>query len=89
MPVWRGCISRIQGVQKGVQPLDCIKMVAAMNPYGHPHEETLERLEEAGAKVLRTDELGAVRIVVRNKCMEISGYVKRGVVVLPVIEGLG
>ena len=59
------------------------------NPYGHPHEETLERLEEAGAKVLRTDELGAVRIVVRNKCMEISGYVKRGVVVLPVIEGLG
>lgn len=59
------------------------------NPYGHPHEETLERLEEAGAKVLRTDELGAVRIVVRNKCMEISGYGKEGMVVLPVEEASG
>lgn len=59
------------------------------NPYGHPHDVTLGRLEEVGAKVLRTDELGAVRIVVRNKCMEISGYVKNGVVVLPVVEGSG
>ena len=59
------------------------------NPYGHPHSETLGRLVEVGAKVLRTDELGAIRIVVRNKYMEISGYVKRGVVVLPVVEAFG
>ena len=59
------------------------------NPYGHPHNETLGRLVEVGAKVLRTDELGAIRIVVRNKYMEISGYGKEGVVVLPVVEASG
>ena len=59
------------------------------NPYGHPHSETLGRLEEVGAKVLRTDELGAIRIAVRNKFMEISGYGKEGVVVLPVVENSG
>lgn len=32
------------------------------NMYGHPHDETLERLEEAGAGVIRTDESGAIEI---------------------------
>ena len=32
------------------------------NRYGHPHEETLERLQEAGAPVYRTDESGAVMV---------------------------
>ena len=32
------------------------------NRYGHPHEETLLRLEAAGARILRTDLGGAVRI---------------------------
>lgn len=53
------------------------------NPYGHPHEETLERLGDIGAKVLRTDELGAVRIVVRKRYVEISGYGEKEVLVLP------
>lgn len=30
------------------------------NSYGHPHAETLNRLEATGSKILRTDELGAV-----------------------------
>lgn len=37
------------------------------NSYGHPHEETLIRLQAAGAKVLRTDELGQIRIYVDKK----------------------
>ena len=32
------------------------------NFYGHPHKQTLERLEERGIKVLRTDISGAVGI---------------------------
>lgn len=30
------------------------------NRYGHPHNETIERLEAAGSRILRTDELGAI-----------------------------
>ena len=30
------------------------------NPYGHPHESTLERLKRLNIKVFRTDEQGAV-----------------------------
>ena len=30
------------------------------NPYGHPHEETMEKLEAIGAKVFRTDEQGTI-----------------------------
>ncbi|MGN1179607.1 MAG: DNA internalization-related competence protein ComEC/Rec2 [Suilimivivens sp.] len=59
------------------------------NSYGHPHEETMERLGEAGVKVFRTDELGAVRIVVKKNRVEISGYVKEGMLVLPVEEASG
>ena len=39
-----------------------------MNMYGHPHDETLERLEGAGAGVIRTDESGAIEIrVIEDK----------------------
>ena len=40
----------MERVQKGVQSLDCIKMVVTMNRYGHPHAEVLEGLEQAGVK---------------------------------------
>ena len=36
------------------------------NFYGHPHKQTLERLEERGIQVLRTDISGAVGIDIRN-----------------------
>ena len=32
------------------------------NWYGHPHNETIERLEAAGSRILRTDELGAIML---------------------------
>lgn len=32
------------------------------NNYGHPSEETLERLRDAGAAVYRTDQCGAITI---------------------------
>ena len=32
------------------------------NDYGHPHEETLSRLDDAGVTVYRTDELGSIVI---------------------------
>lgn len=33
------------------------------NSYGHPAQETLDRIQSAGAKVLRTDELGTIRCI--------------------------
>ena len=33
------------------------------NSYGHPTQETLERIRSAGAAVLRTDELGTIRCI--------------------------
>ena len=44
------------------------------NRYGHPHEETLERLEEVGCKVLRTDERGFIEICARGKKVKVYGY---------------
>lgn len=32
------------------------------NSYGHPHEDTLKRLEEAGCKILTTPESGAITV---------------------------
>ena len=43
------------------------------NRYGHPHEETLERLKEAGAEIYSTQQNGAIAVTVRKKSMRIHG----------------
>lgn len=46
------------------------------NRYGHPHEELLERLEEAGSYVFRTDQGGAVILQTDGKRVEAGYYVQ-------------
>lgn len=46
------------------------------NSYGHPHQETLERLRCFGSTVLSTQENGAVTIETNGKKMDISCYLK-------------
>lgn len=46
------------------------------NRYGHPHEELLKRLEEAGSHVFRTDEGGAVILWTDGKRVEAGYYVQ-------------
>ena len=36
------------------------------NSYGHPHEEALERIEEAGSEIFETMESGQIRIFLRD-----------------------
>jgi beta-lactamase superfamily II metal-dependent hydrolase len=45
------------------------------NPYGHPSRELLERLENAGVRVLRTNRNGAVHIVTDGEKLDISCFV--------------
>lgn len=45
------------------------------NKYGHPHKETLARFEDAGVKVLRTDEIGAIKFTISSSGkMEWEGF---------------
>jgi competence protein ComEC len=48
---------------EAVRPAVALISVGAMNPFGHPDAEVIERLEDAGAAVYRTDLHGAVTVI--------------------------
>jgi competence protein ComEC len=58
-----------------VQPRVGIISAGEDNPYGHPSRELLERLENAGVRILRTDRDGAVHVLTDGAGMEISCFV--------------
>ena len=45
------------------------------NSYGHPHKETLKRLQEYGVRIYNTQEAGAVTIETDGKRMRIEEYI--------------
>ncbi len=54
-----------------LRPEYAVVSAGVNNWYGHPHEDTLERLESTGCEVWNTAECGQITI---NKDKEISGY---------------
>ena len=48
------------------------------NSYGHPHAETVERLEECGVEVLMTQEYGAITFVSDGVGLEWEGFLGEG-----------
>jgi len=55
---------------KKVSPLVAIISVGKDNRYGHPAKETIARLEEAGARIFRTDQNGTVEVFCRSPHQE-------------------
>lgn len=62
---------------KATDPVISIISCGKGNSYGHPHKETLERLEEYApkAKVLRTDESGQITVEVNNGSTSVKQYI--------------
>lgn len=58
------------------KPGTCVISCGTDNSYGHPHTETIERLENIKADIRRTDEEGAVTVVIKDGRVRISGYLK-------------
>ena len=44
------------------------------NSYGHPHEETLERLELVGSKIMSTADSGAITLELKRRKIKIGRY---------------
>lgn len=47
------------------------------NRYGHPHEETIQKLDEIGSKIYGTQECGAVTLVTDGEKAEIKTYCRK------------
>ena len=59
-----------------IKPAYAIVSAGRENSYGHPHEETIERLENVGSEVLSTQECGAITIVTDGEKMKVERYLK-------------
>ncbi len=51
---------------QGIRPRIAVISVGRRNRFGHPHPTVLHRLDRAGVRVLRTDELGTVSVKARK-----------------------
>lgn len=58
-----------------VLPKVAVISVGAGNSYGHPHSEALQRLESVESNVLRTDELGAIKLTFDDDGIKWYSYV--------------
>ena len=58
-----------------VKPRLAIISVGEDNPYGHPNAEPLERLANAGVRVLRTDRDGAVHILMDGQGLDVQCFI--------------
>ncbi len=52
----------------------CVVSAGARNAFGFPHPETLRRLADAGCRILRTDQHGAIRVRVGNNGLEVETF---------------
>lgn len=56
---------------ESIKPSIALISVGRGNPYGHPHRETIQRLQEAGVRTVRTDEQGDLTIRTDGKTFDV------------------
>jgi beta-lactamase superfamily II metal-dependent hydrolase len=58
-----------------VAPQFAIISAGEQNPYGHPSPELLQRLQDNGLRVLRTDQDGAIQVVTDGRTLAVNCFV--------------
>lgn len=66
--------SSTDGFLSQVRPVLGLISCSASNRYGHPGEETLQRLTRAGSRVLITKDCGAIRVWTDGSRVRVCGY---------------
>lgn len=61
-------------VLMAVRPEFAIISVGEENPYGHPNKELLQRLQDAGVTILRTERNGAIHVLTDGEKLEFSCF---------------
>lgn len=59
-----------------VRPAICVISAPENSIYGHPHQEVLDRIEEAGGNIFLTSGCGAVRVTVRGEKIEVFTFLQ-------------
>lgn len=62
--------STSQNFLNQIKPKYAVISVGKNNDYGHPKEQTLQRLEKIGSEIFRTDECGTIEIIVTELSMQ-------------------
>lgn len=68
--------SSAESFLKEIRPTYAIISAGRDNSYGHPHQETLERLENVGCEVLSTQECGAITMITDGEKMKTERYLE-------------
>ncbi len=66
--------STTPGFLSQVSPVIAVISVGAPNPFGHPHQEVLQRLKDFKAQLFRTDRDGAVTLLTDGKLLEVRRF---------------
>lgn len=67
---YSSCAAWLEAIEPELASVSC----SESNSYGHPHEETMERLREVGCEAFRTDKVGAIKLNVNRERIEIIGF---------------
>ena len=62
--------------------------VGKNNDYRHPHQSTLNKLDNMGVRVFRTDELGTIHIAMDGENVRISAYEPKSVTIWSSVKDL-